>query len=82
MIITHPTLTITEQNATGGGIHQFFADASDLGLKPGEWPQAIRTTLGNGLFFIRTGYDRVGGDLHSVTYAQANGCIEITIYND
>ena len=53
-------------------------DASDLGLHPGEWPDAILTDdLGNHLpfrFYART--------CDWVTYAQELGSLTLRVFND
>lgn len=60
-------------------LHHFTTEASDLGLRPGHWPQQIATDIGNGLPFIKS-VVLAGGA--GVTYLQANGCIKLTVYND
>lgn len=32
--------------------HSFSVDASELGLPPGEWPERLKTTLGDGIDFV------------------------------
>ena len=58
--------------------YRYMADASELGLRPGEWPPKLRTTLGNGhmLYLWSKGQD------DERIYRQTGGCIELTIYND
>lgn len=63
--------------------HTFVTEASDLGLRPGEWPQFLTTNLGNGLRLVRsTKKLDADGDLLWVTYHQAAGCIRLRIFND
>jgi hypothetical protein len=62
--------------------HKWSAEASTLGLKPGEWPRTIETTLGNGMVFIAQRQEVRDGDLLWVDYFQGNGCISLRIYND
>jgi hypothetical protein len=62
--------------------HQFSAEASTLGLAPGEWPESIHTTLGNGMPFMIDHHQVKDGQLWWVKYRQANGCITLLIYND
>jgi hypothetical protein len=62
--------------------HKFSAEASSLGLRPGEWPRTINTTLGNGVMFVAQRQEIRDGDLLWVDYFQGNGCITLRIYND
>lgn len=62
--------------------HKFVAEASSLGLRPGEWPTLIGTTLGNGRNFVRARSEERDGDLLWVVYLQTFGCIELKIFND
>lgn len=60
--------------------HTFTAEASELGLRPGQWPAHIKVgpgQFGNGQHFI----------LMSITpqrarYSQDLGCAELLIFND
>jgi hypothetical protein len=63
-------------------VHKWSAEASTLGLKPGEWPRTIETELGNGMVFIAMRREVRDGDLLWVDYLQGNGCIWLRIYND
>jgi hypothetical protein len=69
--------TITTANATEGGIHDWSADASDLGWPAGYWPRTVRTQLGNGLSFVLS---TVTAD--RATYRQTAGCLLLTVWND
>lgn len=71
-------LIIDEKNAVEERIHVFSAEASELGFRPGHWPNMIRTTLGNRQQFI---FDRRPND-EVVIYRQINGCIELHVLND
>lgn len=62
--------------------HLFEAEASTLGLKPGEWPERINTTMGNTLPLMRGAPYLVAGELIWTIYAQANGCLRLRIIND
>lgn len=63
--------------------HRFVAEASELGLRPGEWPERIATDVGNRLPFVRRSKKLdAEGDLMWVTYAQANGCLVLRVFND
>lgn len=59
--------------------HKFVADASDLGLRPGEWPRSFDTDAGNGQPFLFSAFHKDGS---GATYRQANGCILLRIIND
>jgi hypothetical protein len=56
--------------------HRFHAEASELGLRAGDWPD-IETNLGNGLKLIP---QRLDGQ--AVIYRQLLGCVEVVVYND
>ena len=63
--------------------HRFVAEASDLGLKPGEWPAMLPTKIGNGEPLLRGHVERgTEGDLIWVRYRQENGCLSVKIIND
>ena len=63
--------------------HRFSAEASELGLRPGEWPATLATTMGKKLPLVRaTKKVDPDGDLTWVTYNQSCGCISLRIYND
>lgn len=74
---------ITEDNVLQESVHRFTGFASDLGLRPGEWPEKIQTNMGNGLPFIRRDPSKGWrGDYEWVNYIQANGCLILRIFND
>lgn len=62
--------------------HLFTAEASSLGLKPGEWPGQLDTTLGNGQPLLRKRWREHEGDIQYVEYWQAFGCVRLRIFND
>lgn len=62
-------------------IHNWFAFASDIGIRAGQWPEKLETTLGNKMPFIRTSKRVKEGDLLSVVYYQGNGCLRLEIFN-
>ena len=68
--------------------HQFVTCASDIGLKPGQWPEYLWTKLGNGRRLIqgeaeiRDGVEDDGHILVAVNYHQELGCLSIKIFND
>jgi hypothetical protein len=78
--------TITEQNVTHSGLDMYCVEASDLGLKPGEWPNELPTTMGNKQPFVKDGPMYSGTDddpeLVGVNYHQLGGCITLKVWND
>lgn len=58
-------------------VHQFYADASDLGVPPGPYPQSLSTNLGNGQPFVLQRYVPGAG-----LYKQSMGCITLHMFND
>ncbi len=74
-------LTFRDVYAIGGGV--FEVDASDLGLSVGQFPAYFETTLGNGLYLIRTTEDfDIDGDLLFVSYRQLSSEVELRVFND
>ena len=72
-------MTIDGSNAQEMGVHQWYADASAIGIKPGgEYPAAIETTLGNGRPFVFRHFD---GNW-TATYWQELGCLTLKVWND
>jgi hypothetical protein len=63
----------------GGATTRFVTEASDIGLRAGQWPEAIQFAerVGNGLPFYRT-----HSDANSVTYEQDLGCTKLVVFND
>lgn len=53
------------------------AEASELGLAPGFWPESMTTDLGNKMDFVlekkAAGY---------TDYKQIGGCISLRVFND
>ncbi len=78
------TLDITNvpELVSEDGPGKFFTCASDIGLRAGQWPRMIKTTLGNGMPFVCQRVESRDGDVLFFWYYQANGCIELTIFND
>lgn len=70
-------MKVTTRNAVESRVHHWSADASDLGLPVGEFPQQIGTDLGNGQPFICTSVN-----VERATYWQTHGCLELTVFND
>lgn len=62
----------------------YSAEASELGLPPGQWPQQIMVVgLGNGHPFrpLKVLYDD-SGEFGGLVYRQAMGCVNLTVFND
>lgn len=62
--------------------HKFEVEASELGLRPGEWPATLLTDLGNGQPLTLHKKLTSWGDLEGLVYHQQFGCIELVIHND
>lgn len=70
--------TITEADTMGTTeLHHWLTEASMLGLAPGQWPEQLPTTLGNGQPFFKQPYIGEG----KVEYRQSMGCIRLTVLN-
>lgn len=60
-----------------------MAEASELGLAPGSWPETLATDIGNKMPLIRISKKvDAEGDLLYVRYLQSNGIILVKIFND
>ena len=62
---------------------EYTTEASTIGLRPGDWPVTLETTMGNGLSLLL--WSQVfspSGELSHVTYRQANGRVSLTVWND
>ena len=70
-------LTITNDNASEYKTHDWTADASELGLPPGYFPDSIECSLGN-----EQDLHLCNVDGFTATYRQESGCIRLTIFND
>jgi hypothetical protein len=73
------TLFIDRKDTQEQTLHCFFAEASTVGLKPGQWPKYLKTNLGNGCSLYRHHYL---GDEYGYLYKQNFGCISLTLFND
>lgn len=69
-------VTLDEVLEVGNGT--YVTEASTIGLRPGQWPRLLETTLGNGCPFVL----QAGTDEHVKTYMQEFGCIFMKVYND
>lgn len=75
-------ITITHENAHEQEVHRFVAFASDLGLRPGQFPETLPTDLGNRQPFLRGKVATRDGDVVAVGYEQLLGCITLSLLND
>lgn len=57
--------------------HKFNAEASELGMAPGELIDVIETDYGNSLPFVL-----ISRNDYAFEYKQVAGAITLTIYND
>lgn len=66
-----------------GQIFLFETEASEINLRPGEWPTQLPTDMGNRQPFVRHSKKLdSNGDLLWVTYAQDLGCLTLRVFND
>jgi len=73
---------LSKDDAIHSVAHRYIAYASDLGLKPGEWPDCFDTDLGNKLTLHRFTLDVRDGDIFAAKYRQDCGCIIVEVIND
>jgi hypothetical protein len=73
---------IEQTHVTEEFIHEFHADASTVGLKPGEWPHFLETSLGNGQAFRLVARRGPAGEPYAMKYEQDLGCISLVLWND
>ena len=77
---------LTNADITPTGNMQYAAEASCLGLRPGDWPITlpVAENMGNGLPFIRNRNPRLApdGDLIGYRYVQAQGVLILFVMND
>jgi len=59
-------------------LHVHVAEASDLGIKPGQVHQQFHTNLGNSQDMVLEGVDQYG----ALRYRQMMGCITVKVFND
>jgi hypothetical protein len=75
--------TINTDQVSEGRPHQFYAEASTVGLPPGRWPYRLPTTMGNKHDFVMVANDTdKEGDNTFVQYRQECGCLTLTLFND
>ncbi len=68
---------LTAENTT-----HFSADASDVGLKPGQWPKIVRVLLDSDVVFVAKDVEKDDGELSAVVYHEWFGSRTLTLYND
>lgn len=72
-------MKIDSNNAHELEVHQWYADASELGIRPGsQYPAQIETTLGNARPFLFRHFDTNW----TATYQQELGCLTLKVFND
>ena len=72
-------MKIDSSNAHEIEVHQWSADASELGIPPGSrYPAQFETMLGNGQPFVFQRFDAN----QTAVYAQAMGCLTLKVWND
>lgn len=78
-------ITIPRDLLSEFAVHQFEADASELRMKPGQFPLGfdVFPKLGNGLpfTFVSRLSEGTPGVLESVLYRQNCGCVTIRVWN-
>ena len=77
---------LTYASITPTGNMQYAAEASCLGLRPGDWPDTlpVADNMGNGLPFIRNRNPRLcaDGEMIGYRYVQAQGVLTLFVSND
>jgi 3-hydroxyisobutyrate dehydrogenase-like beta-hydroxyacid dehydrogenase len=72
---------VTDTSAYGAHL-EFVTFASDLGLKPGDFPRFLQTSIGNKQHFEAKTKKITDGDLEHVRYTQIFGMIDLIVLND
>jgi hypothetical protein len=62
--------------------NRYVAEASTVGLRPGQWPTIITSKFDDCVNFILTKFERYQDELIAVRYESVQGDIIVTIYND
>jgi len=76
-------MKISLENVTVVGSNRVEADASDLRLRPGNFPPRLKTILGGGSTFVARKVEcDGGGDIIWVDYKQVAGPYMLRIFND
>jgi hypothetical protein len=68
---------VTSENTVETGEFEFTANASDLGISPGSYPEMLSTTLGNKIHFRLAEHNE-----EFAIYEQLLGCISLKLFND
>lgn len=71
-------MKVTAENTEPISVSRYTAEASELGLAPGQWPRVLETSLGNGQPFTLFSVHACG----TRHYEQDNGCITLLVLND
>lgn len=69
-------IVATHDNCEETQVHRFCTDQHALGLGPQDWPDQIKTTLGNGQPFLLK-----RKEVYVAEYHQGNGCISLRVYH-
>jgi len=76
-------MKLSRENTLEVGHNRYEADASDLGLKPGDFPPRLKTIMGNQSTFKATNVRcDGGGDVLWVDYQQVVGPLMFRLFND
>lgn len=75
-----PTVTLEHISQANG--NRYCADASDIGLRVGQWPHELPTTIGNKQPLVRTRRVANHNGVIAYEYDQVAGSIILTIFND
>ena len=76
-------MKISMENTLLVGHNRHECDASDLGLRPGNFPPRLKTILGSGSMFVAKKVEcDGGGDILWVRYEQVVGPLTLVVYND
>ena len=73
------TTQVNASACTETAPHRFVTEASEIGLRPGEWPMRLTTDLGNGGDLLRKPFLRSDG---TAVYLQEFGCVSVHVLND
>lgn len=77
-----PYVAAANVSSSGAGYH-YVGEASNAGLRPGQWPSTLETDLGNGRRLVRERPVRdSAGELIAVEYRQEFGCVVVKLFND
>ena len=76
-------ILVSSRNCTESDLSTFVTEASTLGLPKDQWPEQLRTCLGNAQAFEQYSYVLVdeSEDLRWITYRQMNSDIMLRVHN-